>query len=88
MPEQWPVHGTTGYRFAALVNGLFVDRTAKERIDRTWRAVTGERASFQDVASDGRQIVKRSAFAPEPTTLAPELARIAAADRRKREYGF
>ncbi len=25
IPEEWAVHGTTGYRFANVVNGLFVD---------------------------------------------------------------
>ena len=29
LPESWPVHGDTGYRFGSLVNGLFVE-TANE----------------------------------------------------------
>ena len=31
VPESWPVHGTTGYRFANVVNGLFVDTAARSR---------------------------------------------------------
>jgi len=29
VPETWAVHGTTGYRFATVVNALFVDRLAR-----------------------------------------------------------
>ncbi len=31
LPESWPVHGTTGYRFANVVNGLFVDTGGAQR---------------------------------------------------------
>ncbi|MEO8187651.1 MAG: 4-alpha-glucanotransferase, partial [Burkholderiaceae bacterium] len=34
MPERWPVSGTTGYRFANVVNGLFVAGASKARLDR------------------------------------------------------
>src|SRR5207344_2785443 len=36
--ESWPVHGTTGYRFANVVSGLFVDTTARDKMDRIYRA--------------------------------------------------
>jgi (1->4)-alpha-D-glucan 1-alpha-D-glucosylmutase len=39
LPADWPVSGTTGYRFANLVNGfLFVAGAAQDRLDRTWGA--------------------------------------------------
>src|SRR5258708_24428648 len=38
IPEEWAVHGTTGYRFANVVNGLFVDPSAESRITRTYHA--------------------------------------------------
>ena len=31
LPQTWPVHGTTGYNFTNVVNGLFVDSRAKAR---------------------------------------------------------
>ena len=39
LPEDWAVHGTTGYRFANVVNGLFVDPRAEARIDAHLRSV-------------------------------------------------
>ena len=39
LPTEWPVHGTTGYEFAAVVNNLFVDRRNERAIDDIYRAV-------------------------------------------------
>ena len=39
VPESWAVHGTTGYRFGAVVNGLFVDPATGARLERTWRTL-------------------------------------------------
>ena len=44
LPEDWAIHGTTGYRFANLVNGLFVDTGARARLDRAWRAFVRDEA--------------------------------------------
>ncbi len=88
VPERWAIHGTTGYRFGAVTNGLFVDATAKGRIDRTWRAFSGERASFEEVAYTGKQLIMRDALASELSVLAAELLRIARSDRRTRDYTY
>jgi len=88
VPEDWAVHGTTGYRFAAVANGLFVDTDAKARIDRIWRTFTGELLDFEEAAYQGKRATMRSALASELTVLATELLRIARADRRTRDYTF
>ena len=43
LPENWPVCGTTGYDFANLVNGLFVDPESVSKMDRVYRAFLGQR---------------------------------------------
>jgi len=88
LPEDWAVHGTTGYRFAAVVNGLLVDPRAKARFERTWRAFTGETLDADEAAYQGRRTILRSALASELTVLASELLRLARADRRTRDYTF
>ncbi|MGH8738007.1 MAG: malto-oligosyltrehalose synthase, partial [Burkholderiales bacterium] len=88
VPESWAVHGTTGYRFGAVVNGLFVDPAAAGRIERTWRAFSGESFDFEEAAYRGKQAIMRGALASELTVLATELLRIARADRRTRDYTF
>ena len=86
VPESWPVHGTTGYRFANVVNGLFVDTAARTRIDRIYRAFTGEAAPFEDVVYASKRVILRSALSSELNVLANQLARIAQADRRTRDF--
>ncbi|UCE30924.1 MAG: malto-oligosyltrehalose synthase, partial [Burkholderiales bacterium] len=88
VPQWWAIHGSTGYRFAALVNGVFVDTGAKRRIDRIWRAFTGERADFESMAYECKLLIMRNALASELTVLTSELSRIARADRRTRDYTF
>jgi (1->4)-alpha-D-glucan 1-alpha-D-glucosylmutase len=84
----WAVHGTTGYRFATVANGVFVDGAAQGRIDRVWRSFTGETSDFEEAAFRGKWAIMRSALASELTVLATQLLRIARADRRTRDYTF
>jgi len=88
LPERWAVHGTTGYRFAAVANGVFVDGAARGRIDRIWRSFTGETSDFEEAAFRGKWAIMRSALASELTVLATQLLRIARGDRRTRDYTF
>lgn len=84
----WAVHGTTGYRFATVVNALFVDCQARAKLNRIWRAFSGETTDFEEAAYRGRRDITRAALASELTVLATELLRIARADRRTRDYTF
>jgi (1->4)-alpha-D-glucan 1-alpha-D-glucosylmutase len=86
VPEDWAIAGTTGYRFAAVANGLFVDRAARARLERTWRSFTGMDVDFAEVAWRGRRAVLKSALAAELTMLATELWRIARAEPKTRDY--
>jgi (1->4)-alpha-D-glucan 1-alpha-D-glucosylmutase len=89
VPEAWPVHGTTGYRFANVVNGLFVDIRAKARIDRTWRAFVGDEAQpFDACAHDGRRAIMEGPLASELRVLTLRALRLARADRRTRDFTF
>src|SRR4029434_4935852 len=85
MPEDWCVHGTTGYRFANVVNGLFVDTAAESRITRTYHSFIGDATPFHEVARRAKREVLRTALASELTVLTSRLARIARADRNTRD---
>ncbi|MGH8800744.1 MAG: malto-oligosyltrehalose synthase [Casimicrobiaceae bacterium] len=87
LPESWPVHGTTGYRFANVLNGLFVDTRARMRVDRVWRAfVGGEAHAFEEAAHHGRVTIMEGALASELAMLTLRARRIARADRRTRDF--
>jgi malto-oligosyltrehalose synthase/4-alpha-glucanotransferase len=87
LPEDWAVHGTTGYRYLNLANGLFVDPKACTRIDRCWRAFAGKEASdFDEAVYRGKRAIMAAALAAELTVLANALLGIARADRRSRDF--
>src|SRR6185295_4700281 len=86
IPETWAVDGTTGYRFANLVNGLFVDTAVQAPFTRIYQAFTAQRASFEEVAAHCKRLVLHGALASELTMLSSLLSRIARADRHTRDY--
>lgn len=89
LPESWPVHGTTGYRFASVLNGVFVDTRARARVDRVWRAFVGDEAqTFDDAAHRGRMAIMDGALASELAMLTLRAQRIALSDRRTRDFTF
>ncbi len=87
-PADWRLHGTTGYRFGALVNGLFVDRTQAARMERVWRGFSGVTDSVEDMVFAAKRAVATGALGSELTVLTTQLKRIASANRRTRDFGF
>ncbi|MDD5250324.1 MAG: malto-oligosyltrehalose synthase [Rhodocyclaceae bacterium] len=81
LPHDWPVYGTTGYSFANLVNGLFVDAASERHLDRIYAAFSGEKQDFAEIARRAKKLVMRSAMAGELNVLASQLSRIASASR-------
>ncbi len=81
LPDAWPVHGGTGYRFSSLVNGLFVDAAAEEAFDRVYEAFTGDATTFEETVYACKKQVIESAFAAELDWLTETLYRITRADR-------
>ena len=88
LPEEWAVHGTTGYRFANVVNGLFVDSDAEDRLTRIYENFIGERAGFEEITQRARWHILRTALASELTVLTNRLARISRASRNTRDFTF
>ena len=87
VPRDWAVHGSTGYRFSNVVNGLLVDGGAKNRLDRVWRAFVGDEAEeFHTPSWQGCHVVMAGPMAGELTVLATALRRLARADRRTRDF--
>jgi (1->4)-alpha-D-glucan 1-alpha-D-glucosylmutase len=86
LPADWAVDGTTGYRFANLLTGLFVDRGNEGRFDRLYQRFTGERRSFEEIAYESRMLIMGTTLAAELATAATRLARIAAGNRFTRDY--
>jgi (1->4)-alpha-D-glucan 1-alpha-D-glucosylmutase len=86
LPAEWPVHGTTGYEFLNLVNGLFLDPAGGTRLERFYRVFTREPLAFDEILYRAKRMIMRTALAGELNVLAIALARIAEADHHTRDF--
>jgi (1->4)-alpha-D-glucan 1-alpha-D-glucosylmutase len=86
LPDEWPVHGTTGYDFSNLVNGLFVDPRSAQRFQSLYRNFVGVETDYDDLAYTCRKLIIRTALVSELNVLAHRLARIALSKRRTCDF--
>jgi len=86
LPTSWPVDGTTGYDFAAAVEGLWVDPAAEPAMTETHRRFTGDLRSFADHVYECKQRVLQESLPSEVNMLARQLEELASADRRWRDF--
>ncbi len=86
LPAEWRVCGTTGYDFANLVNGLFVDPAAAMRLEHTYRTFINDEINVDDLAYRCRKLIMRVALASELNVLASQLSRIALSKRRTCDF--
>ena len=82
LPPHWQVHGGTGYRFATLVNGVFVDPDGQQPFDDLYERFTGASEDFEEAGrACKRQIIETSLFS-DLNWLVQTLSRITRADRQ------
>lgn len=86
VPDSWHVHGTTGYRFANVANGVLVDTAGEDSVLHAWQRFSGVTEDFASICREGRREVMRNALSSELNVLSGELLRIARADRGTRDY--
>jgi (1->4)-alpha-D-glucan 1-alpha-D-glucosylmutase len=86
LPVQWPVYGTTGYDFLALVNGLFVDGSHEQDFNRLYAHFIGNRHSFDDLAYESKQLIMRASMSSEINVLGYQLNHLSEMNRRFRDF--
>lgn len=75
--EDWPIDGTTGYEFANLMGGLFVDPKAEEAFTRLYADFIGRRDDFDEVVRQCKIRIMESEMASELNVLSRKASRIA-----------
>jgi (1->4)-alpha-D-glucan 1-alpha-D-glucosylmutase len=86
LPDEWPVHGTTGYEFMTAVGGLFVDASQRRRFDDLYARFIGRRLDFHDLVYDSKRRIMALSLASEINVLAWQLNRLSERDRRYRDF--
>ncbi|HKC84368.1 MAG TPA: malto-oligosyltrehalose synthase, partial [Blastocatellia bacterium] len=84
--ESWAAHGTTGYDFLNLLNGLFVDSQNAEAFSKLYRRLAGVESDFADVAYESKKLILQTAMSSELHMLARRLDRISEQSRYTRDF--
>jgi (1->4)-alpha-D-glucan 1-alpha-D-glucosylmutase len=82
----WAVHGTTGYEFLNLVNGLFIDPAAERQFYELYARVTGQPVRFGDMAYQSKKLILDATMSAELHVLARRLDRISEQHRWSRDF--
>jgi (1->4)-alpha-D-glucan 1-alpha-D-glucosylmutase len=87
VPGDWPVHGTTGYEFAATVNNLFVDRRNEGAFDDLYRRIVRERRlSFRDLVYRCKKQALHETMSGDINSLGHQLNRFSERNRHFRDF--
>lgn len=85
----WPIHGTTGYEFGAVVNNLFVDRRNERALSDIYARFTGgrrERLPFGDLAYRSKKQVLHETMSGDINSLGHRLNRFSERNRQFRDF--
>ncbi|MBT1073987.1 malto-oligosyltrehalose synthase [Geobacter grbiciae] len=86
LPEDWPVHGTTGYEFANAVTGLMVDTRHGREFDTIYARFIQERPNFAEIAYQKKKQVMRFSMGGEINTLGHHLNTLSESNRHTRDF--
>jgi (1->4)-alpha-D-glucan 1-alpha-D-glucosylmutase len=86
LPTQWAIHGTTGYEFLGLVNGLFVDSANEKAMTAAYTAFTGQRTAFADLVYESKHLILRVSMSSELNVLGHALDRLSERNRYSRDF--
>jgi (1->4)-alpha-D-glucan 1-alpha-D-glucosylmutase len=86
LPPEWPVRGTSGYDFVYLANGIFIQSANEKRFNVLYAQVLGHTADPDEIIYRSKLQVMQTALASEVYALTNLLSKIAASNRRARDF--
>jgi len=86
VPDDWPVHGGTGYRFATMINGLHIDSTREADMDAAYTDFIGYQPQFDHILRESKLLIMSTSLASDLQLLTEALHRIGQSDRCSRDF--
>ena len=86
LPEEWPIDGTSGYEFAHLATGVFIDQRNEAAFTNLYHRWLGSSVKFDEELYHAKKIVMHTALAGEVNVLAHLLEELASLDRHARDF--
>ena len=88
LPAAWPIHGTSGYEFAASLIDLFLDRRDEPAWTEIYRNFTGETETSRDLTYRDKLFALEEIFPNAVSNLAVELETLIEFDWHKRDISL
>jgi len=88
LPSGWPVQGTTGYEFAAAVNGVLCQKGNMNRFSQVYKRLTECEKTFEKKLQDGKRLVLENDFSGDLDNLVHHAKKIADASRKSKNLTF
>lgn len=85
LPDNWPVHGTTGYDFLNRVNGIQIDPLAEEPITHFYSQFTGTNFDYPALVLEKKLLAASDVLGSDLERLAVFFSRITERHRRYRD---
>lgn len=86
LPGDWNVHGTVGYEFLNLLNGLFVDSRNEKAIDDVYYNFIGHKIEFEDLIYERKKLFASVHMSSEINTLGALLNQISESSWMYRDF--
>lgn len=84
--ESWPVEGTSGYDFAALLNGIFINRRNRRALLGIYHWFTKTELDFETFIYECKKTILQTRMQGEINVLARELDRLSEKSRLYRDF--
>ena len=86
LPAAWPIDGTTGYRFANLATGLYIDAEGEAAMTELWASVADAGPDWGAIVAEARDEVLSSVLGSDVNRLTDLLVAVCEANRRYRDF--
>lgn len=86
LPEDWAVHGTTGYEFMNSVGGLFIRQDSEKELTRIYEKFIGERVDFDELCYESKKLIMKTALNSELGVLTYQLYQISKAHWETQDF--
>jgi (1->4)-alpha-D-glucan 1-alpha-D-glucosylmutase len=84
--RDWPVHGTTGYEYMNLLNGVFVEEANGRAFRALYEEFIGTLVKFEDLLYHCKKLILRNAMSSELHVLSRRLDRVSHQSRYTRDF--
>ena len=86
LPREWPVEGTVGYEFGALLNGVFVDSRNERAFTNLYERFTGSSNDIETLIYQSKKLILNIALSGELNVLVHLLEDLRSLDRHARDF--